>query len=171
MRLTLAVALPAVVVTIAACGGGHSGLFDAGPVSDFPLGTVTTIAYADGHEVGRSAAGGYPVPLANLSPATIVFHVVHLEDGTILALSARDSHPARHCTVPWRPDFKFDDEPGTGWFRDPCSGSTYELTGCRVFGPSPRGLDGYPVRVRDEHVIVTLSPAALIPGSRDDCSH
>jgi hypothetical protein len=74
------------------------------------------------------------------------FWLVKLDANTVVALSPIDSH-IRHCHVPWRPDFVFNGE--TGWFRDPCSGSTYDLAGNRIFGPAPRGLDRYEVHLDD----------------------
>jgi cytochrome b6-f complex iron-sulfur subunit len=67
--------------------------------------------------------------------------IVKLESGEFIALSSRSTHLG--CTVPWRPDFTFQGE--KGWFRDPCSGTTWSITGDRVFGPAPRDLDQYVV--------------------------
>ncbi len=96
------------------------------------------------------------------------FWLVKLDDRTIVALSPIDSH-IRHCRVPWRADFKFNDE--TGWFRDPCGGSTYDVAGNRVFGPAPRSLDRYEVRLDDglpggrTRVIVFADAEHLTPGA------
>jgi len=49
------------------------------------------------------------------------------------------------CTVPWRESFRFDGT--TGWFRCPCHGVTFTRAGARVFGPSARGMDYYPVTI------------------------
>lgn len=133
--------------------------FDAGSVEDFPPGSVTTILYGEGRELGRGADGASP-GVQDRPEDSIVFHLVHLEDGEFRALSAKDPHLG--CTVPWRPEFQFEGQ--TGWFRNPCHGETYDITGRRVFGPSPRDLDRYPVEVRDGRVIVTLSEDALILG-------
>ena len=75
-------------------------------------------------------------------------YLVRLESGEILALYRVDPHLG--CTVPFRPDFKFMGS--TGWFRNPCHGETYDLPGVCYFGPCPRGLDRYEVRVRDGDV-------------------
>jgi hypothetical protein len=83
--------------------------------------------------------------------------LVKLNTGEIVALSRKDP---RGCTLPWRPDFKFDN--AKGWFRDPCLGSTYDLNGHKVYGPSPRGLDQYPVEVKNGNVQVLVGPGALI---------
>lgn len=79
-------------------------------------------------------------------------NLVKLNSGEILALSRIDPHSG--CTVPWRPDFTFLDQ--TGWFRDPCHAATFDLTGRCFFGPCSRGLDRYPVRLRDGRVEVDL---------------
>ncbi len=102
--------------------------FDVGVAEDFTIGSVTTID--EGH-----------------------FHLVRLSDETFLALSWADPHS--HCTVTWRPDFAFGNS--AGWFRDPCHGSTYRLDGTRVFGPSSRGLDRYPVEIISGNVTVDTS--------------
>jgi hypothetical protein len=86
-----------------------------------------------------------------------------------LALNYKDP---RGCTIPWRPDFSFTD-PRTdvaskGWFRDPCGGSTYDIEGHRVFGPSPRDLDQYPVVIAGNNVIVKVGNGVLIKGRRYD---
>lgn len=53
------------------------------------------------------------------------FWVVKLESGEILALYDRD--PLTGCTVPW--DANYDFLGVTGWFRDACSRSVYDLQG------------------------------------------
>lgn len=92
---------------------------EAGAVDGYPPGTVTTL----------------PVDTADptMPPA---LHVVHLADGELLVISGRDP---MGCAIPWRPSFDFDGR--QGWFRDPCRGSTYDVQGRRVAGPSLRDLD------------------------------
>lgn len=70
----------------------------------------------------------------------------------MLALYQKD--PRLGCTVPWRPDFEFLGR--KGWFRNPCHGQTYDLDGNCVFGPCIRGLDRFPVRVKDGRVQVNV---------------
>ncbi len=53
------------------------------------------------------------------------FWVVKLASGEMLALYDRD--PLTGCTVPWDPDYTFLGV--TGWFRDACSRSVYDLQG------------------------------------------
>lgn len=102
--------------------------FDLGSADDFSAGSVTTVT--DGR-----------------------FHLVRLDDGTFVALSWRDPHSG--CTVPWRSNFNYAGR--RGWFRDPCRGSTYRMDGRRVFGPSPRHLDRFPVDIVAGSVIVDTS--------------
>lgn len=79
-------------------------------------------------------------------------YLVRLESGEILALSTIDPHLG--CKVPFVPDFTFRGD--TGWFRNPCHGETYDVAGVCIFGPCPRGLDRYEVRVRDGDVEVNF---------------
>ncbi len=106
--------------------------FDMGSIEVYSVGSVTTV------EEGA-------------------FHLVRPSEDRFLALSWRDSH-IRHCRVPWKPDFIWPD-PDTGqerrgWFRDPCGGSTYDMTGRRVLGPASRDLDRYSVAIVGDNVIV-----------------
>ncbi len=96
------------------------------------------------------------------------FHLVRLEDGQFLALSMLDPHDKllveeglaeSPCLVPWRADFTFLGR--TGWFRNPCHGETYDMTGNCVSGPCPRGLDRYAVTVDDGQVAVDLGELIL----------
>lgn len=93
-------------------------------------------------------------------------YLVKLDSGEILALSQRSTY--RGCTVPWRPEFKFMGR--TGWFRDPCHGATFDLTGVCYEGPCPRGLDRYEVRVEGGKVEVNLDRLTLGPplSARDE---
>lgn len=104
-------------------------------------------------------------PVRNLEGS---FWLVKLESGEILALSQRSTHLG--CTVPWRSDFEFQGR--KGWFRDPCSGATWDLDGTLVFGPAFRGLDRYPLRIEDGRILVDTSTLICGPGAlvaRDGC--
>lgn len=79
--------------------------------------------------------------------------LVKLESGEVLALSQKSPHLG--CTVTYRPEFEFEGH--TGWFRDPCSGSNWDLTGVKYSGPAPRGLDRYQVRILGGGVQAHLS--------------
>jgi nitrite reductase/ring-hydroxylating ferredoxin subunit len=85
--------------------------------------------------------------------------LVRLESGDVLALSRQD--PRNGCTVPWNPSYQFQGV--TGWFREPCHGSTYDIAGNLAFGPSTRGMDRYPVRVEEDGDI-EVNVRELIPG-------
>jgi len=78
--------------------------------------------------------------------------LVRLDSEEILALYQSDPHLG--CRVPFASDFTF--RGNTGWFRNPCHGETYDLTGVCYVGPCPRGLDRYEVRVRDGDVEVNF---------------
>jgi Rieske Fe-S protein len=95
------------------------------------------------------------------------FWLVKLDEKNVLALSATDSHVG-HCQVSWRTDFVFDNE--AGWFRAYCSGSTFDLSGNRIYGPSPRGLDRYDVRFSNSsgtRVLVIADDGHLTKGRSD----
>jgi HAAS len=83
--------------------------------------------------------------------------IVRLDDQMVRAYSDKDP---RGCTLPFRPDFTFDlgsgERAGPGLFRDPCGGSTYDLAGNRLFGPSPFDMTEYPVRIEEDQVLVAL---------------
>lgn len=88
-----------------------------------------------------------------------------LSPGGYLALSRRCTcHPIyRGCIVPWLPDYEFRGV--QGWFRCPCHGSVWSLSGARVKGPTATALEVYPAWVDTEgrlHVDFTapsLAPA------------
>jgi len=87
-----------------------------------------------------SAFGGpYIVPASEIPPAggdpvrfpVGRFYLANLEAGQegspggVLALYQKCTHLG--CTVPWRPDFEFNNT--KGWYRCPCHGSTYTREG------------------------------------------
>jgi cytochrome b6-f complex iron-sulfur subunit len=77
--------------------------------------------------------------------------------GGLLALYQKCPHLG--CTVPYRPDFTFDNV--KGWFRCPCHGSTYSKDGgVKVFGPAPRPLDVFPITVGDDKSLTVLTGRA-----------
>jgi cytochrome b6-f complex iron-sulfur subunit len=43
------------------------------------------------------------------------------------------------------------------WFECPCHGSRYNRWGEYEFGPAPRGLDRFPVELRDGEVFVNTA--------------
>ncbi len=84
--------------------------------------------------------------------------VVRLPDQT-QAFRARDTQSG--CLLPWRPEFEFMGR--KGWFRDPCHGATYDLTGVCFSGPCPRNLDRFALRIEAGNVQVNVRQ--LIEGS------
>ncbi len=105
--------------------------FDVGSLDAFAVGSVTTV------EEGA-------------------FHLVRLSEEEFVALSSRDSH-LRKCVVNWEPDLVWPPRSGDGslgWFRAYCSGTVFDKTGQREFGPSPRDLDRYSVAIVGDRVLV-----------------
>lgn len=153
-------------LTLLACTGDEElpDEFDAGPIDNFPPQSVVT--FADRVEIERATSEGSTGD--HLFGGHLVFHLVRLQSGDFLALSARDPHS--DCWIVWYPELdpmEVTIEPAwPGWFRDPCHGAIYDEHGTRVFGPAPRNLDHYPVELRDGHVYVTLTEDALILGQK-----
>lgn len=96
---------------------------------------------------------GFPVGVPVRPDDYPLAWIVREETGELIAFSTRSTHLG--CTVPWRADFRFNGV--TGWFRDPCSGTTWAITGERVFGPAPRNLDQYVVEVSGGQVRIDTS--------------
>jgi len=92
------------------------------------------------------------------------FWLVRLESGEFVALWQRS--PYRGCTVPWRPGFEFMGK--KGWFRDPCHNDTFTIEGVHVFGPGPRGMDRFPVRIDDGIVRVNVKTVIQGPGGQPE---
>lgn len=74
--------------------------------------------------------------------------------GCYLAFRLREYFAGTHFEIP---------EGHSGLFRDSCFGSIFLLTGERIFGPSPRGMDSFEVRAVREggFVIVDMSRVRL----------
>jgi nitrite reductase/ring-hydroxylating ferredoxin subunit len=142
--------IPLALLALAAIAVAAVGVAVAWPSSPTPS-DWTAVARADDLRANE--------PVLN---ADVRIFIVRLDSGEILALSRRDPH--RGCTVPWRRDFTFEGR--TGWFRDPCYGSTYDVTGVCYAGPCPRGLDRYQVRVEDGDVEVDLTHLIMGPDRR-----
>lgn len=132
---------------------------DFGPVDAFAPGSVTTYRLLDGESGPIVVAPGWLGPQASSGGrvAGIVVHIVRLEDGSFLALSGKSSHLGEF--VPWRADFAFFGR--TGWFREPLHGDTFAIDGTRVFGPAPRSLDRFALRIEDGRVIVDPTDVTL----------
>lgn len=89
------------------------------------------------------------------------YWLVRQPSGEFLALYARD--PVSRCIVGWRPDYTFMGR--TGWFRDSCRGSTYDLVGRCFAGPCPRGLDRFTIEIQDGKVVVNLKSPITGPAA------
>lgn len=132
----------------------ESRRLDLGSAEAFPAGSVTTFDFRDGRLL--------PARNGTLIANTAV-HIVRLETGEILALSAKDPHLG--CAVPWRHDGEIFVSDRIGWFINPCHGEAYDMAGIRVFGPSPRGLDRFGVEIESGRVIVDLDDFITGPAS------
>ena len=85
------------------------------------------------------------------------FWLVHLPAGQAglpsdesVALYDRD--PATGCALTWGESFELLGR--SGWFRDACSGSTYDLTGGCFDGPCNVGLNRMNVEIIDGELII-----------------
>ncbi len=134
-------------------------VYGLGSLDRFAPDTVTTYAVREGRLLE------FTYPLRDREPG-VVFHVVRLPDGKLLALSAKDPHLG--CTVALSPagypqPKGFD--AGIARFHTPCHGEQYDLAGRRVFGPSPRDLDRYAVSVSDSGIVSVDLDALTIGAS------
>ena len=111
-----------------------------GPLDDFPPGSVAP--FGENIEV--------------------TFHVVRLDNGELLALSAQSVFHRPGCVAAYRPDFVSDDR--AGWFRDTCYPFTCDMTGhvVDVWITPPISLDRLAVEVRNGTVYV--NPREITPG-------
>lgn len=91
-------------------------------------------------------------------------------EGSIIALYHKCPHLG--CTVPWRPEFPFTDprnqESYSGWFRCPCHGSTYSVTGTYVFGPAPRSMDTFDFSLDGGNIVIDTGK--ITRGTPDNAS-
>jgi Rieske Fe-S protein len=126
------------------------GRVDAGPVTDYPVGTVRHF------QVGGVDARA-PLGAAHLWNGRD-FHLVRRPDGFV-AFWHRCTHLG--CTVPCRPEWSSNGRTEKGLFRCPCHGSTFTREeGDAVFGPAPRPLDTLPVEVKRGRVLVAVAEGA-----------
>lgn len=122
-------------------------------LGDFPPESVTYV------DVTQQGIFRYPIlgesavrPYTHVPQGSVGFFLVR-HDGRVRALLAR-AHQ-RGGAVIWRPDFDM--------FYDTWFGSTWNLEGRRTSGPTPRGLDGFPVTVKGEEIEVDISEAYCAP--------
>ncbi len=57
-----------------------------------------------------------------------------------------------------------------GLFRDPCSGSRFDLSGVLIVGPALRDMDRYPVEVRGATLVIDLDGVERGHCYEADCS-
>ncbi len=139
LRLILiAAGLLTCVVVLIIANFNPGALASVGFVQDFEPDSVTTLQLSDPDQANTII----PILLVNDS------------SGGFLALHSRD--PGSGCLVNW--------EPSTQRIADPCEGTKYTRTGTYVSGPSPRGLDRFPVTVTDSGE-VQVDLTQLLPGS------
>lgn len=101
------------------------------------------VAFPEGSAM-TTALASYP---AEMRPAL---------DLGVLALSARAPHFG--VRVAWCRS--------SGWFEDPAYGQKFSQVGEKTDGPAPRGMDLYPVRLRDGHLVV--STRTIVSGVPSD---
>ena len=84
------------------------------------------------------------------------FCIVEPQPGQFVALymsETNDYWRQRGCAVHWDASFTREDpatqEMKTGWFMADCTGSTFDISGRRVFGPAPRDMDQFPLTQSD----------------------
>lgn len=89
------------------------------------------------------------------------FCIAETSPGKYVALYTFTTHEVfrqQGCAVRWDTTFQFED-PATGrgrsgWFRDPCGGAVFDVSGHRVFGPAPRDLDQFPLKLENGEFLV-----------------
>lgn len=158
--MLLLVLVGALVGVLSFATPAETRVYGLGSLDRFAPDTVTTYAVREGRLLELT------YPLRDREPG-VVFHVVRLPDGELLALSAKDPH--RGCTVVASPAGSpqpkgFEGSGIVARFHTPCHGEQYDLAGRRVFGPSPRDLDRYAVSVSDRG-IVSVDLGALTLGA------
>jgi hypothetical protein len=85
--------------------------------------------------------------------------------GNDVMLALYGADPVSRCLATWDPSYTFRGI--TGWFRDTCRGSSYDLEGRCFEGPCEAGLSRFKVTLQQADVIVSLTD--LGPGPpRDD---
>ena len=105
--------------------------------------------------VGHSSEFANPSTPVKLSAETlnenIWVWVVQTGDA-IQVFNART--PQYGCFINWQPVTSGLKAPG--YFIDPCTGSSFFIDGAYRLGPSPRGLDSFPVKVQDGKVWIDV---------------
>lgn len=125
--------------------------------------SFTRDAYEPPELVTAGTVGQYEPGEPKLFEAEKIWMVRLPETDQMLALYGAD--PISRCLATWDPAWQFRGT--TGWFRDTCRGSTYDLAGNCFDGPCTEGLSRFKVTLQQADVIVSLTE--LEPGApRDD---
>ncbi len=136
----------------------------------WPRGAVRFGRLVEAGSVEEFAPG---TPIHNLKDR---FWLVNLtpEQGGPGFLALWHKCPHLGCTVPWRPEFRFVDpktqQESAGWFRCPCHSSTYTVTGRKVFGPAPRSMDHFEVKIDPSTKRISVNTAKVTKGTLDNAS-
>ena len=138
------------------------------------LATLLTLALTDDDVTDDDARGRTVQAISADYPKEFLEHwpiffrldnfYLSVEDDEYVALYAFDpdaNSRRQGGIVEWLPDFEFRGR--TGWFRDPCFGGTYDLSGKLVSGPSPRDMDRFAVEIRDGYVYVDTRHVLCAP--------
>ncbi len=141
---------------------------------------ITLLVRNDGdnpHVRGSLVHLGPPDSLARFTPQPFCVALHHFcisqpETGKPIALYTYDPHPIfreQGCEVVWHADRNHENQDGStthGTFDDPCGGSVYDITGHRLFGPSPRDLDSFRVEISKENNTVVDTRTLICGGQQ-----
>jgi len=157
MRVRLVLVLAMVLLAFVAAGTVLA-LWGGGPAR---AGVLTT-SIAD---VGTGHAKAITVELPDQHHTEARLFIARPTSDDVRAYLAVSTHLGCRLLLPSHEDHGegFSATSSRSFFEDPCGGSLYSLDGKCTSGPCPRGLDGYPVEVRDDHADIDLRH--LIRGS------
>jgi hypothetical protein len=158
VRARLLVLLPVLAVLVGAAAFA-SGLFAT--TSHTPTDRSGVIEV----DVRHLPVGGIKMKLVaipRLQQAFSPLYVVRTSADQYLALFGRSPHLS--CRVVDTSDPNYERIPSRSdlAFEDPCGGGYFTLSGAKVNGPSPRGLDRFPISVTNGEARIDLN--TLIPG-------
>jgi nitrite reductase/ring-hydroxylating ferredoxin subunit len=124
--LTIGLALVVLVaMTLVSDGYKAPQVLDAGAVEDYDIGVPHEFEHDD-------------------------FWLVRTAPQEFVAIYDRD--PVSGCALVWGPGYQALGR--TGWFRDACTTSTYDLTGACFDGPCGIGLNTYDIKIENGRVTV-----------------
>ena len=168
MRRTWIVAL---VLVAAAVGGAAGSVVALLLRSDDDTRVRGTLVHLRSPEsLARFTPQPFCVPLHH-------FCITQPETGKPIALYTYDPHPIfreQGCEVVWHADRQREIADGTiihGTFDDPCGGSVYDITGHRLFGPSPRDLDSFPVDISNGNYTIVDTRTLICGGQQRVQTH